>query len=394
MAEPANNRRKKLGMVLVSPPLLSSVIARIYDAAYGPATWDAAIENLGRLFHGSKACFRRLGPNLQPNDVVAPNADPAFQLRYIEEHANLPNVLDDALTAAPGGSVYGDHGLVGEGALKRSRLWNDWMAPQDMYGGIGCKVLESGSSFWIFDTQRGRTQAAFETADAELLNVIVPHLARAVEISRQFQSTQLLAATVSHLQFGVILVDASMRIKALNAAAEAILLHKESALLRKSGHLAVADAGSTVALQRLVAQACSIRGDVIPGVGGDVLLRGKRGGRDADLALSVGPLLNSPHELPSVGRHAAIFIREMSLDLPAGFMEQARALFALSPKEARLAASLASGRTLKQAADDNRIQFSTARSYLETIFRKTGTRQQSHLVALLKSAQAIARNRG
>jgi DNA-binding CsgD family transcriptional regulator len=90
------------------------------------------------------------------------------------------------------------------------------------------------------------------------------------------------------------------------------------------------------------------------------------------------------------GRHAALFIREMSLDLPAGFTKQLRALFALSPKEARLAALLASGRTLKQAADDSQIQLSTARSYLETIFRKTGTRQQSHLVALLKSAQAIA----
>ena len=175
----------------------------------------------------------RFGPDLQPNDVVATNTDPAFQRRYIEEHAYLPNVLADAMTAAPVGLVYSDHVLAGEDRLKRSRLWNEWMAPQDMYGGIGCKVLESGPSFWIFDVQRGRTQAAFEKADAELLSAVVPHLARAVEISRQFQSTQLLAATFFHLPFGVILVDASMRIKALNTAAEAILLHTESMLLRE-----------------------------------------------------------------------------------------------------------------------------------------------------------------
>jgi DNA-binding CsgD family transcriptional regulator/PAS domain-containing protein len=381
-------------MVPVSPELLSNAIGSIYDAAYGPTTWNAAIENLSRLFDGSKACFGRIGPDLQPNDVVATNVDPAYQRRYIEEHAYLPNVLADAIAAAPVGVVYSDHALVGDGALKRSRFWNDWMAPQDMYDGIGCKVLESGPSFWIFDVQRGRAQAAFETADAELLNVIVPHLARAAEISRQFQSTHILAATFSHLPFGVIVVDASMRIEALNAAAEAILLHAGSALVRKSGHLAAADAASAVALQRLVAQACSRRGDVVPGLGGDLLLRRERGGRDASLALSVGPLLNPPHELPLVGRRAAVFIREMALDLSDRFAEQTRALFALSPKEARLAASLASGRTLKQAADDSRIQLSTARSYLENIFRKTGTRQQSQLVALLKSAQTIARNSG
>ena len=377
-------------MIPVSPALLSSAVTSIYDAAYDSGTWAAAVENLSRLFHGSKACFGRIGPDLQPNDVVATNADPVFQHRYIEEHAYLPNVLADAMTAAPVGLVYGDHALVGDGALKRSRLWNEWMAPQDMHDGIGCTVLESGPSFWMFDVQRGRTQPAFDMADAELLNVIVPHLARAVQIGRQFQSTQLLAATFSHLPFGVILVDASMRIETLNAAAEAILLLAGSALVRKSGCLAAADARSTVALQRLVAQACSMRGDVIPGPGGDLLLRRKRGSRD--LALSVGPLLNAPRGLRLVGRHAAIFVREMSLDLPAGFAAQARALFALSPKEASLAASLASGRTLQQAANDNRIALSTARSYLETIFRKTGTRQQSHLVALLKSAQAIAHN--
>src|ERR1700742_4796488 len=122
-------------MVPVSPALLASVVTGIYDAAYGPGTWDAAIGNLDHLFHGSKACFGRIGPDLQPNDVVATNTDPAFQRRYIEEHAYLPNVLTDAIAAAPIGRVYGDHALVGDGALKRSRFWNEWMAPQDMYGG-------------------------------------------------------------------------------------------------------------------------------------------------------------------------------------------------------------------------------------------------------------------
>jgi DNA-binding CsgD family transcriptional regulator len=97
------------------------------------------------------------------------------------------------------------------------------------------------------------------------------------------------------------------------------------------------------------------------------------------------------HQLPFVSRHAAIFIRELSLTLPSGFVEQVRTLFALAPREAGLAASLASGRTLKEAAYDNQIQLSTARSYLEAIFRKTGVRQQSQLVALLKSVQPFVR---
>jgi DNA-binding CsgD family transcriptional regulator len=66
-----------------------------------------------------------------------------------------------------------------------------------------------------------------------------------------------------------------------------------------------------------------------------------------------------------------------------------RGLFDLSPAEAKLAAAIASGLSLKQAADDAKLRMSTARSYIESVLRKTGTHQQSQLVALLKSARPL-----
>jgi PAS domain-containing protein len=316
-------------MVWVSPERLSSVIGNIYAAAYDPGRWAVAIGDLENLFHGSKACFGRFGPNIQPNDIVATNDDPAFQLRYIKEHAHDQNDFADAVRAVPVGMVYRDHALVGGDTLIRSRLWNEWMAPQDMYGGIGCKVLESDSSYWFFDVQRGRGQDAFEAHELELLQTIVPHLARAADISRHFQSEQLLRSTFSNLSFGVILIDAAMRIATLNPAAESILLRPENGLLRKSGHLVATDAANMSALQRLVTQACSMHDDIIPGLGGDLLLRKTPHARGADLALSVGPLANSFNGISLVERHAVIFIREISLDLPSEFTEQVRALFDL-----------------------------------------------------------------
>ena len=171
-------------MLLVSPELLSAVVGSIYEATYDPTLWAAAIGNLENLFHGSKACFGRYGPDIQANDIVATRPDRAFQLRYLEELAHEQNIFADAIGAAPVGMVYRDHALVGGDRLKRTRLWNEWMAPQDMFGGLGCKVLETGSSYWYFDVQRGHGQAGFEAADAELLRIIVPHLARAAEIGR------------------------------------------------------------------------------------------------------------------------------------------------------------------------------------------------------------------
>jgi len=62
-------------------------------------------------------------------------------------------------------------------------------------------------------------------------------------------------------------------------------------------------------------------------------------------------------------------------------------LFDLTPAEVKLAAALAKGQPLVRAAEECGIKLRTARSYLEGIFRKTGTHQQSELVALLKSTR-------
>ncbi|MEO6946644.1 MAG: helix-turn-helix transcriptional regulator [Nitrobacter sp.] len=88
-------------------------------------------------------------------------------------------------------------------------------------------------------------------------------------------------------------------------------------------------------------------------------------------------------------RCAVVVIRDMTFDLPAGFIGQIRSLFDLTSREADITASLAAGMSLKDAARNAHIQFSTARSHLERIFQKTGTNQQSQLVALLKSVSPV-----
>lgn len=374
-------------MIDIVTETLSAVIAGIYEAAYDRSAWTGAVAGLCNLFHGSKACLARIGPNLEPTDTVATNPDPTFNRLFIEQHAGYSNPLSEAVFSAQVGTVYSDHALVGTSKLRGSRFWNDWMAPQDMYGGIASKLFSSGNSVWIFDVQRGRNQAAFDANDTELLRHLVPHLARATEISRQIKSTQALASAFSYLPFGVVLVDGYMRIMALNAAADLTLARRGGSLLSKSGHLIAADVQNMMLLKTLVIGACSTQNNIISGVGGDLLIRSKhRGG--ADLSLSVGPLARtSPDSDPFHERCAAIFIREITLDLPPGFEEQTRTLFGLTAREAALATAIASGGSLRETAEDTHVAYNTLRTHLDSVFRKTGTRKQSQLVALLRSLQ-------
>ena len=107
--------------------------------------------------------------------------------------------------------------------------------------------------------------------------------------------------------------------------------------------------------------------------------------------LSVGPTAGTEVSGFLRPRHAIIYLHQTSLALPGGFADHARKLFDLTPTEARLAAALAGGLTLKDAAIHQGIRFSTARFYLHGIFRKTRTNQQSQLVALLKSTLPLIR---
>ncbi len=72
-----------------------------------------------------------------------------------------------------------------------------------------------------------------------------------------------------------------------------------------------------------------------------------------------------------------------TIGLPSA--EVVSGIFNLTPAEARLAITLTAGLSLRDTAANQGITFGTARAYLNSVFSKTGTNQQSTLVSLLKS---------
>lgn len=362
------------------------VVGCIYQAAYDATLWPMVVTRLRDAFHGSKACLGHIGPNIPSADaVIAPDADPRWTRLYIEQFAD--NELFPRVMHAPTGVVFSDHALVGSERMRASRLWNEWMAPQDMYGGIGCKLRLSNDVFCFFDIQRGSRQPSFDATDARYLQQIVPHLMRAGELSRQLQATQSLAAAFSYLPFGVVFVDRAMTILSMNASAEVILARSNGALSAKNGRLLPHAAARSTALEQAVAKVCTLTDGILPGLGSDLVIKAPEGG--SDLVLSIGPVTYAPaYGLPTASC-AAIFVRDLLPMQPQSFAHHIRQMFALAPKEAAIAAALANGLPLKDIAARENITLGTARFYLHNVFQKTGTKRQNHLVSLLKNLQPI-----
>jgi len=369
----------------ISHKTLSAAIGRIYDAAYDSTEWSDAVSQLQGAFHGSKACL--VGMNwrrLEDNFFASPGCDPSWNKLFLDRFSL--NELVAPRANMPAGVVFSDAMLLGRHRMLGTAVWNEWMAPQDMYDGMGCNLQVTDKSYWFFDVQRGRGQPVFEADDRAMLGLITPHLQRATELSQHFKARSSSQSLFAHLPFAGFVLDARLRILDMNGAAQRLLTQPISALAARGGHLAACDSAQTNLLQRAVGRVCRVHEGELPGLGANLILSSERG---EQLALSIGLLPGGEMFGLSAGPCAVVLVREsMSIFSPA-LHDQLRETFGLTAKEASIALSLASGLSLKETAVKENIAFGTARVHLERIFRKTDTRQQSQLVAMLSSIRYL-----
>jgi DNA-binding CsgD family transcriptional regulator len=104
----------------------------------------------------------------------------------------------------------------------------------------------------------------------------------------------------------------------------------------------------------------------------------------------VFPLPESSAQSLASGRLALVVAVDSAGRGPLS-VEAMRALFGFTGAEARLAHSMAEGRTLEEHATTSGITVESARSLLKRVFERTGTSRQAELVRLLTRAPRLRR---
>lgn len=377
------------GMIFRGCPMdavtLESVFATvntIYEAAFDQQRWGEAVSSLRDLFGGSRACILRFGRD--DSEAVCSVRDP--ELNSI---AGMRAVVRDPLVRThltmPVGAVWQRSMIVDEAAFRKRELWQDWFRPRDMDGQLVCKLATSGTENWFLDVNRGSRQEAFAAADLDLMRKIVPHMLRAGQIGRQIAGARAASALLD-MPFGLLLVDGGQRLLQMNEAAEALLARKDGPLTLKGGVVGASDAAVGRSLRQLVADACSLRDEVMPGFGGALPVPSDQGGRgEPRFVLSVAPYRDAGVYGLATERCAAIVVTEISRHASEGFEAHIRAVFRFTASEARFAADMANGFSVAETSARNGITVKTGRTYLDRIFRKTDTHHQGQLVARLKA---------
>ncbi|MBA4220136.1 MAG: hypothetical protein C0458_05330 [Methylobacterium sp.] len=374
-------------MVQANLDRVTGSIDRLLDAALDFREMPGAIEQVRHLFDGSKICLGYFGPDSHPDDAITNASDPdlnAFLYREL-----MPDAARFAARVAsvPIGSAYRDQILFGAD-FRDSRLWREWMAPQDMFGGMASRVLDVDGSFWMFDVQRGRRQEPFDAAEFALFERVAGVMRRVTLLHQQLGGVsierEMARRALDELSLAVIIVDRAMQFAYANAAGDELLADPAGPLGLRGGRLWARAASEQSGLKDLVVKAS----DLI-GARGQMLLRtGDAEGRD--LSLCVTPL-SAAYALP--GRANDVMIVARWFEPAGGGLAAARQMFDLTEAEAKLALGLASGLSLTEVAQQQGIRMTTARTHLARVFWKTGTRQQSQVAALLRAAELPLRIR-
>lgn len=361
---------------------VDKIIALIYSAAHDAAKWRDVVMGLRDHFNTTQACFVRFGPGATAADQFRAKEDPYFEELYMREFANDMNLVTKVLAQLPLGEVFGEHNYINRDDLRKERLWKEWMAPQDMYYPLGCKLYADGSSLWFVSLDRGQKAEPYNEEEIAEFTRLVPHFINAIKLGLEVAANRTPSATLAQVQLGVIVVDEEARVLFANDFAETVLTRKDSALSRNShGYITTADRAKAAELTDAISEA-SVEN---AGPAKHLLLQSPDENDARDLSVSVSSLGNETDIFASK-RKVMLSVRELGREAPPDFDEKLRMIFGLGAQEARVAAKLAYGQTVKEVAESLSVSMPTVRTHLASLFRKTKTAQQSQLVALLRAS--------
>jgi DNA-binding CsgD family transcriptional regulator len=169
----------------------------------------------------------------------------------------------------------------------------------------------------------------------------------------------------------------------MNAAASS-LVSKAEGLVVDSAGLRAARSDDTARLRALIGGASETSAHRALHSGG--VMRVSRPDGKPPLEILVSPL-HLADDWQFIERAvAAVFVTDPSLAPPTA--DVLIRLYALTPSEAKVFATIASGASAKQAADELGVSYNTLKTHLRHIFTKTDTRSQGELVRLAQGGIA------
>lgn len=351
---------------------LSNVMTRLGEAVVDPAAWTGIMTSICEAVGATAAVL--LQADVRTPDVPRTAAiDEAVQL-YFAQNWHLQDPRARGVPRAMSGEIITDQQLLTPEELRSDPMYNEVLYRYGFkwFAGIG---FWADTAPWVLTLQRTGQEGLFETRETRLLAQLAPRLSETATLSTVVGRSALAGITnaLDLIQVAAIAVSRFGVIIGMNNQAQACLGHD---LTIRNNRLTLRDRHANVELARLIDQVCGTS-DLLTIPSAPIIMR-RIDKRPIVIQLQpVPPAARSPF----LGARAILLIRDLegSVTFDQNLLA---ATFELTPAQARLAAKLARGDSLEDAAEDIGVAVATARNQLKAIFQKTGTHRQAELVAL------------
>jgi PAS domain-containing protein len=359
---------------------LADCVGAIYEAASGGGCWFDVGRRLCGLFDAQRVMLRLGGANGARNVLMPPDgSEAAYSAHFHRVDPYVARARRDFVEARShhlGRAKLGSE-LVAERDLLQSEFYLDFARHHERRYMIGGMVgVTDATPIALY---RGDRATPFDERDAQLLQTLLPHLQRAVELrlrlARDEHSTSLTRAALDALPVGVGVVDAGLRIRFVNDIARNYLAVPDAGLYSiRSGpysgsgvYLAAMSRDEAAMLRRLVASATA------RGAGGAMRVASRDG---AVMAVMVSP---APKGLAvdviggedSASETLALLVMRPLDRKMAPRSEMLCELFGFSRAEAEVAVALGGGATAEGVARQRGVSLMTVRSQIRSVLSKS-----------------------
>jgi DNA-binding CsgD family transcriptional regulator/PAS domain-containing protein len=258
--------------------------------------------------------------------------------------------------------------------LEQEPIYRHVWRPQGVGWGMATAITLPTGEKAMFVLSRQTERGPFERAEAQRLDELRPHLARSVLISARLQLERARAASqaLAAMRIPALVLGETGKVISANSLAEAMSGYVN---WRAYDRVSLKDPTADHLLRDAMAAIGSERGSAVS----SFPVRDTR--ENAMMVAHVIPIRLSVRDI--FLRCAAILTLTPVTPPQAPPVELIQCLFDLTPAEARVARSLASGETVEEIALERSLSVNTVRTHVRGVLEKTGCNRQAEIIAIL-----------
>jgi DNA-binding CsgD family transcriptional regulator len=368
----------------------SILVQLTYDAATDPAAWPTFLAALSKSFESATGLLHHYDATLGITPTFKDfGHDARFISAYAEHYAGINPYPAESFAKLAPGKVNHARMLVDPQAVAATEFFNDWMKPQGISPDhIGVVLTRSSEAMALLCV--APQACVFDKNPqffADRLQLLVPHLQKALEMNRALGAAQL-AAELSNAMIDAIPAAVFL----LYDTGKLLFANREGEALLQSGPVVAVDSVTRTFRMRWQKERVRFERamDTAKSSHQPQIFRVVSPGSGSAYVMTVFPLASRrPKGFESLGNAGLAVLVTSSSSHVELQVDAIRAATGLTPAEARLAKALVSGASLAEYAQAAGISINTARRQLASAFFKTETNKQGELVALLTRSLGI-----